>query len=573
MSTPTAETLGKDAVIEVHQGNADGPVLKTHAVMVRVRKEIGRLTTFERAELVKALHDLHVNRKGVTSRFVLMHRLATGRGQGPDQAHKGSAFIAWHRAFLLLFERELQKTYPHVSLPYWVQGPKIDVFTPAFLGQTDSASGDVDFDPLNSLYGWSMSIPKDPEPAEGPTPMGLLQRSARDHGAAESGFRTWQQFQSRDAFAAFIPELIGGRFVSGNLEFNPHDFGHGFVGPPGRWMSNCRESNADPVFWAFHCYDDYLWARWQHLHGRFGTDGSDPKNYAPADKYQTGSRDALGHHLFDTRWPWVLTVGEQVPGDFFRRRPPQNGFGKFPKSPLPFLWPNADASPTPADPLDYLGLVNGKNDLGFCYDDVPFGANLSIRLTATELVGAREEEEAVRQLALHTLLDRDASPEVRLLAARQLSARGAAPAVGEIEQLMNDTTSPHALRQQAIQLLFAIDPTRATNAGLALVRDPKRAPALAAQAAERLAHLLHFSSLSANDLERIHAGFAAAAESETRPEVLAIERATWRPTERRRRGTGWPSSCANRHPLRCRSPKLLGCSGITRSSGQFSAAF
>jgi hypothetical protein len=140
--------------------------------------------------------------------------------------------------------------------------------------------------------------------------MGPLTRSARDHNLAPSGFfRTWADFQSIDAFSAFMPKRFGGVSMPGSLELNPHDVGHGFVGPRGRWMSNCRESNADPVFWAFHCHHDHLWALWQYHYKRFGTVGAgvpDVRDFAPLGNYAPGKPDPLvlselGHPAFQIR--------------------------------------------------------------------------------------------------------------------------------------------------------------------------------------------------------------------------------------------------------------------------------
>ncbi|XP_053390939.1 putative tyrosinase-like protein tyr-3 [Mercenaria mercenaria] len=35
------------------------------------------------------------------------------------KAHKGAAFLVWHRVFLTHFEEEMRKIDPSVSLPYW----------------------------------------------------------------------------------------------------------------------------------------------------------------------------------------------------------------------------------------------------------------------------------------------------------------------------------------------------------------------------------------------------------------------------------------------------------------------
>jgi FtsP/CotA-like multicopper oxidase with cupredoxin domain/peroxiredoxin/ketosteroid isomerase-like protein len=512
---------GRDAVIEIHQGDATGALLGSQAVMVRVRKDISQLTDLERSEFLNALHDLHVNRNGFEN-YVLMHRLATGRDAGPDQAHKGSAFITWHRAFLLLLERDLQKSFPYVTLPYWVQGPQTDIFSSTFLGQDDLLAGNVQFDPLNPLYGWNISLPKDPEPSSGPQPMGALQRSAMDHGQATSSFRTWQFFQSRDAFANFIPEILNDQLKRGNVEANPHDFGHGFVGPEGRWMSNCRESNADPVFWVFHCYDDYLWAIWQRVHNRFVADGSDLNSYVPADHYQTGSADALGHHLWDTMWPWDLSTGEVISGDGLSRRPPQNSFGKFPKAPQPFQWPSADASPTPADTIDYQGLESGKLDLGFCYDNLPHGPETPSPVMLAERAAAATQADSLHRLALAAFEDPKSSVETRLQAGSQVRPGAVTTMENQFERIVQDTRSPEPVRQQALQLLAATDARRMTSAAMALVQNPDAPASLAAQGAQQLQHMMHFSTLSTEERRRIHEQFVATLKSDTRPEVQAV---------------------------------------------------
>jgi FtsP/CotA-like multicopper oxidase with cupredoxin domain/peroxiredoxin len=519
-STATAATLGKDAVIEVHEGNTTGPILKTHAVMVRVRKEVSQLTDFERSEFLKAFHDLHVNRQGF-ERFVLMHRLATGRRIGPDQAHKGSAFITWHRAFLLLFERELQKTYPHVTLPYWIQGPVTTIYSPEFLGQNDASTNDITFDSLNPLYGWAISLPQDP-PGSIPQPMGPLQRSNRDHNSTTSAFRQWSAFQARDAFADFIPELFNGDFKSGNLEPNPHDFGHGFVGPPGRWMSNCRESDADPAFWVFHCYHDYLWAKWQWYNDRFRADGMDPNHYAPADHYQAGNSDALGHHLFDTMWPWDLTTGYQIPGDYGSLRPPENTFGRFPKAPYPNQWPADDASPTPGDTIDYQGQKAGSLELGFCYDDLPFGAKTQSLFAQAERASVRSREDSMGRFALSTFLDGKASVEVRVQAVDHIHGPALAKKSQDLLQVLRAPESPVTIRQRALRLLFESNPVDGTNAALEILQDNQSPPALAAHAAEQLQRAMHFSPITAKQHEQIHTGFVVALRSRAQPEVAAV---------------------------------------------------
>src|SRR5262245_47176575 len=54
-SFPRASSEDKDAIIEVHDGNAGGPVLGRYAVMVRIRKDQRTLTDNERVRFLRAL--------------------------------------------------------------------------------------------------------------------------------------------------------------------------------------------------------------------------------------------------------------------------------------------------------------------------------------------------------------------------------------------------------------------------------------------------------------------------------------------------------------------------------------
>jgi tyrosinase len=137
---PRASSEDKDAVIEVHQNNAAGPVLHRTPAMVRIRKDHRELTSSERSRFLGALSTLHRTLQGY-ERFVRIHELTSmghrRRPEGyfwPDVAHRGPAFIAWHRAYLLLFERELQKIDASVALPYWRMDTLPSPFEENFMG-------------------------------------------------------------------------------------------------------------------------------------------------------------------------------------------------------------------------------------------------------------------------------------------------------------------------------------------------------------------------------------------------------------------------------------------------------
>ena len=482
----TASSLankGRDAVIEVHQGDAAGPLLGTAAVMVRVRKALRhpsdprpKLSDFELSEFLKALRDLHQ----IDDRFewyVRLHRLATGHGrdfglnfdpptpQWPDQAHAGAGFIAWHRAFLLQFERELQVRYPHVALPYWVQGTLQNFFADDRLGAPGNATDVVAFRKGFPLYGWSISLPMDR--GAGSDAMGLLRRRPLDHNdpgapvqAGNLPYRQWTDLASLTGISRFA--------VFKTEETNPHNNGHLTIGPDGMWMYNCRESNADPVFYLFHCNQDYLWAKWQYELDRFVNDSSDPTYFSPADAFMDNGANrtvALGHHLKDTMWPWDGSTGQVLGGVVTSNRPTTNGFGEFPASRVPLLWPPSPAQPKPANMIDYQGVMSMADDLGFCYDDLPFGARPAPPSPLVEALATRSED--AQRLAVATVSDRSAGADTRLLALRSLRPGSGTMSSDAITELARITASrseaPTCARRRCVNCSLRLRWTRSTR--------------------------------------------------------------------------------------------------------------
>ena len=99
----------------------------------------------------------------------------TGDAFYPDQAHNAPAFLPWHRAFLLEFEREMQKIDPRVALPYWrIWNPQAAAVASVHVGfprrefrqagQPGSGTDEVRT-MLNPLFGWAMPYDNNGEPA------------------------------------------------------------------------------------------------------------------------------------------------------------------------------------------------------------------------------------------------------------------------------------------------------------------------------------------------------------------------------------------------------------------------
>jgi len=436
-------TRDKDAVVEVHLDSATGPLVHKHPAMVRIRKDARTLTPGEKERYVVAVSDLLV--RGNYVPFVTIHDLA-GKGKlnrgtsnyWPDQAHRMAGFLPWHRAYLLQFERELQKNFPDVALPYWRLAEPSNLFTPEFLGSNPQEGSDrtvrPGFDSRNPLAFWRI----DGEP---------LMRFARNRTTEISQFSTESQSLTPDAYSSFRAQV----------ERNPHNNGHNWVGP---WMQNCMISPKDPIFWVFHSEFDRLWAKWQRKYGRFGTAGAEIKDYAPVGSFDpnaAGCTDPqpngcvpLGHWLKDTMWPWDGTAGPGV--NFGGSRPPER-FTRFPVSNVAGLWPAAPAAPRPADMIDYLGLTADRQDMGFGYDDVPFGAGPEP--PALLEAGASQELAAAESAPLgRVLADKEQSDEIRIFALRRLADVDEAATVERSLQLLRDAQDGGGqLDAEAVSLL------------------------------------------------------------------------------------------------------------------------
>lgn len=459
-SFPRASTEDKDAIIEVHDGVATGPILYKHAVMVRIRKYHGTLTDKERARFLDAISALHRRLKGY-ERFVRIHQLASmGKRQPPadyfwpDLAHGASGFLAWHRAYLLAFERELQKIDPSVALPYWRMDLLPSVFEENFMGAnavSNAAFVDPTFAVGNPLANWIVNGKP-------------LQRFPKERRNEQDLKKKFLGDDKLFGPASFFP-------FAKTLEINPHNVGHNWTG---QWMQDCTISPSDPVFWPFHTGFDRQWAKWQWLGGHMQPDGS-KDSYSPNDAYDgtaTGCNTAgpsgcvpIGHHLKDTMWPWNGAVG---PGTTTNgNRPPadlsQGYIGPFPKAPIDGLWPSAPAIPTPGDVIDYAGVTPARLDMGFAYDDVPFGIKPPTVVARAENASATAVR-APSSAPLTIVKDRAQPEAARIDALQELSEATDGSAITPAIQILGEDGRSAALAKAAIealsmQMMFAdIDP-------------------------------------------------------------------------------------------------------------------
>lgn len=535
-STGCASSRDKDTLIEVREGRQDGPLLGTHRLMVRVRKNIATLTEHEKHRLLDALATLH--KEGRYEKFVEVHdwgsrgdkrhlgRINHPAYSYPDTAHRDGNFLPWHRIDLLQMERELQKTHPDVALHYWkLDGgdPTGVVFSPDMYGANEVDTENppvlnrtpyldfVRFSRSNPLHGWRIEY--------------------QGRFANPERLTRWPVDRRRRPWLLGTPRVLPGErevlsepeflYFSDFLESDTHNKSHHWIGPP---MRDCTVAPADPFFWSFHSWFDRVWSKWQRKYDRFAADGSNG-SYEPLGAFDPSvGAHARGQYLEDTMWPWDGVVGEGThhdPGIRYREsRPPHAPMGLFPESRIPGLWPSTATRPRVRDAIDYLGMGTGIQPLGYCYDDVPFG-----KLTAAELEEERRQDRLhAREYlqAARTLRDTGIPVGERLQASAKIPSGNVLPE-DELQALMGfmrDEADGH-LKSEAFRILSSPPSTRteATAYALEELESGTTPDQFQMTTLNTLNFLTHFSQRDVIDPASLHSALRSAASRQRSQEV------------------------------------------------------
>lgn len=331
-------TNDKDTLIEAHVDTASGVVCGKQCLMVRVRKNANTLTTGERDRYVNAILGLHS--AGNYAVFQEIHSIAS------SQAHHSltpanPAFLPWHRAFVLEYERALQGVDPSVAAHYWIYtATATNIFHDDFMGTNDS-SGLVMSGPF---AGWTI---------DGLTP---IDRGPGNHQGSCT---------SCASDATVLAEALYADFRT--LEGTSHDCAHGFVGG---WMGSVPTATRDPIFFLLHSNVERLYCEWQSM----GHHGNGVDQFDPQGSFSCGtSTFRLGAHLNDTLWPWngLTGPGSCTTSTLDDRPSAAPGGAMDPPAAAGFnLGP--PAVPTIDDVVDYLGRQDPSKGIGVGYDDVPY---------------------------------------------------------------------------------------------------------------------------------------------------------------------------------------------------------
>jgi tyrosinase len=275
--------------------------------MKNIRKNIRDLTQKEKQNYIKAVKKLKAKISPITGRsiydeYVLWHSKATQRTDPSDPrgfrnpAHVGPAFLAWHRYYLLRFEKQLQKVVSDLTIPYWdwTQDTNDPFNSPLWAVGFLGGNGDPQDNYL--VKTGPFAVDKWITINIDGTPKGGLQRqfalfnsnvpNQTDVNIAIGETPYDSSPWNIESSPSHRNRLEG--FLAPDGSFSQlHNQGHAWIGGD---MLNVNISPNDPVFFLHHCNVDRLWAIWQD------------KN--PTQEYLPTGEGPSGHNLYDLMYPW-----------------------------------------------------------------------------------------------------------------------------------------------------------------------------------------------------------------------------------------------------------------------------
>ena len=219
----------------------------------------------------------------------------------PDGGHGDSAFLPWHREYLVRFERALQDaaveagvaaSADEIAIPYWdwADGTGTQaLFTDGLLGPDGRVADEIMESGPFTPDQWPVH-----SELNGPN----LRRQITRHPFFQPRVNCADPFGAsclpdsveaddladEPSYESFRPAVEGVPF---------HNYIHMWIGGSMAAMT----SPNDPIFFMHHANVDRLWATWQ----RNGHEG--PGNYA-GDQTANGGVRPFGHKLNDDMWPW-----------------------------------------------------------------------------------------------------------------------------------------------------------------------------------------------------------------------------------------------------------------------------
>ncbi|MFD7688828.1 bagremycin/ferroverdin biosynthesis o-aminophenol oxidase BagH/FevF [Streptomyces sp. NPDC059781] len=276
--------------------------------MVPVRKNHLNMTAREKKRFIRAL--LRVKEIGVYDELVRIHiRINSGDyldkdgGVGKRWGHMSPGLFPWHRQYLLVLERALQRVDPTVTIPYWDwtkdQSQDSPLWADDFMGGNGRpGDGKVMTGPFARCNGWKLNVSVVPVGDEHPAFNGNYTADDRDYlvrdfGTTNPYLPTAKELEDTLAIPTYDTppyNYTSGygtetqslrNHLEGYAKF-PHEAnlgklhgaGHTWVGGHMLYIG----SPNDPIFFMHHCFLDKAWSIWQQQH-------PDVPQYLPVEEH------------------------------------------------------------------------------------------------------------------------------------------------------------------------------------------------------------------------------------------------------------------------------------------------
>lgn len=288
-----------------------------------IRKSLTRLTEAERIRFVEGMKLLKAapaptgesEATNLYDFYVLNHqrsmanRTPPGDPSGRNSAHRGPAFLPWHREFILRFERDLQSVLAdsNFGLPYWDWAADASLDNPtdpeqALIWRNNFLGGEgspVSRGPFIAAE-WR-TVPAAGDPAD------IFLKRCLGCDSDATSLPNQQQVNTAlelDTYDTAPWDTTSAPSFRNHLEgwspFGLHNKVHVWVG--GSMLPGTSPN--DPIFFLHHCNVDRIWALWQSCHSTIP--------YAPDDSVTDAP---LGHKLSDPMFPWNIAGDIRRPID------------------------------------------------------------------------------------------------------------------------------------------------------------------------------------------------------------------------------------------------------------------
>eukprot|EP01064_Diplonema_japonicum_P021169 TRINITY_DN30717_c0_g1_i1.p1 TRINITY_DN30717_c0_g1~~TRINITY_DN30717_c0_g1_i1.p1 ORF type:complete len:929 (+),score=144.18 TRINITY_DN30717_c0_g1_i1:43-2829(+) len=252
----------------------------------RVRKSYSTLLCSERMRYVNAVDELKRQKPWDYNKLVDTHSYMM------KYAHSTSAFLPWHRWYLLQYENLLRSItgYECITVPYWDWERDADderKSTPL----RHKTFGDFEHHMTSTLQCVNSGIAASWATSEGT----CLKRS--------NGNVNTYAFASEAEVGTVITAHHKYKDFRPRLEAGPHAAPHNFIG--GQMAT--RRSPDDPLFFVHHANIDRLYALWQDYHEYDKVDKSNlaQKHYYPAVNGASSGIIPLSRVQLDSEMPFV----------------------------------------------------------------------------------------------------------------------------------------------------------------------------------------------------------------------------------------------------------------------------